>query len=129
MCVLPLKTFLRLASVGDDGFLGHVLSSLSFRWKSNLRNFLCSRGHYAGRRQAKSMNIVERLRNLEWSPNRTEYHVCWKDVNIGSYCGEMQYCMLTLLRPVDHGVKKVGYSCILQPSNKAIVQFGRTLQP
>ena len=37
------------------------------------------------------MNIVERLRNLEWSPNRMEYHACWKDVNIGSYCEEMQY--------------------------------------
>jgi len=92
MCILPLlKVFLRLASVGDDGFLGYVLSSLGFRWKSNLRNFLCSRGHYAGRQQAKSVNIVERLRSLEWSPNRMEYHACWKDVNIGSYCEEMQY--------------------------------------
>ena len=97
MCVLPLlKTFLWLVSVGDDGFLGHVLSSLGFHWKSSLRSFLCSRGHYAGRRQAKSMNIVERLRNLEWSPSRTEYPVCWKDVNIGSYCEKMQICKCSL---------------------------------
>ena len=37
--------------------------------------------------------------------------------------------MLTLIYHVNLGVKKVGYSCTVQPSNNDIVQFGRTLQP